>query len=127
MRASLLFTVQVSSVILIAPNRTPAQAPTRSADTVGASWEYDSQVLRYRVEIVAAGVRVPFGIAFLPDGRALVTDRPGTLWLLDTRSGAMTRVAGVPAVSDTVDGGLLDIAAHPDYARNGWLYFSFAE
>ena len=99
----------------------------RSADTVGASWEYDSQLGRYRVEVVATGVRVPFGIAFLPDSRALVTDRPGTLWLLDIRTGAMTRVAGVPAVSDSVDGGLLDIEVHPDYARTGWLYFSYSE
>jgi glucose/arabinose dehydrogenase len=98
-----------------------------SADTVGASWEYDSQLGRYRVEVVATGVRVPFGMAFLPDSRALVTDRPGTLWLLDIRTGAMTRVAGVPPVSDSVDGGLLDIEVHPDYARNGWLYFSYAE
>ena len=99
----------------------------RSADTVGASWEYDSQLGRYRVEVVATGVRVPFGMAFLPDSRALVTDRPGTLWLLDNRTGAMTRVAGVPAVSDSVDGGLLDLEVHPDYARTGWLYFSYSE
>ena len=99
----------------------------RSVDTVGASWEYDSQLGRYRVEVVATGVRVPFGMAFLPDSRALVTDRPGTLWLLDIRTGAMTRVAGVPAVSDSVDGGLLDIEVHPDYARTGWLYFSYSE
>jgi len=98
-----------------------------SADTTGASWEYDSQLVRYRVEIVATGVRVPFGMAFLPDSRALVTDRPGTLWLLDIRTGAMTRVAGVPAVSDSVDGGLLDIEVHPDFTRNGWLYFSYSE
>jgi glucose/arabinose dehydrogenase len=39
----------------------------------------------------------------------------------------MTSVGGVPAVSDSVDGGLLDIEVHPDYARNGWLYFSFSE
>ena len=103
-----------------------AQSPP-SADTVGASWEYDSQLGRYRVEVIATGVRVPFGMAFLPDSRALITDRPGTLWLLDIRTGTMTRVAGVPAVSDSVDGGLLDIEVHPDYVRNGWLYFSYAE
>ena len=104
-----------------------AQQQPASSDTVGASWEYDSQLFRYRVEVVATGLTVPWGIAFLPDGRALITDRPGTLWLLDVRTHSMTRVAGVPAVSDTVDGGLLDIQLHPDYARNGWLYFSYAE
>ncbi len=107
---------------------TSVQAQSQpSVDTVGASWEYDSQLGRYRVEVIATGVRVPFGMAFLPDSRALITDRPGTLWLLDIRTGTMTRVAGVPAVSDSVDGGLLDIEVHPDYARNGWLYFSYAE
>ena len=107
---------------------TSVQAQSQpSVDTVGASWEYDSQLGRYRVEVIATGVRVPFGMAFLPDSRALMTDRPGTLWLLDISTGTMTRVAGVPAVSDSVDGGLLDIEVHPDYARNGWLYFSYAE
>ena len=107
---------------------TSVQAQSQaSVDTVGASWEYDSQLGRYRVEVIATGVRVPFGMAFLPDSRALMTDRPGTLWLLDIHTGTMTRVAGVPAVSDSVDGGLLDIEVHPDYARNGWLYFSYAE
>jgi glucose/arabinose dehydrogenase len=117
----------VAFATLLALSTSDAQTQPRSADTVHASWDYDSQLTRYRVEVVATGVRVPFGMAFLPDGRALVTDRPGTLWLLDTRTGAMTSVGGVPAVSDSVDGGLLDIEVHPDYARNGWLYFSFSE
>ena len=116
-----------AAACLTLPAVARSQPRPATGDTVGASWEYDSQLFRYRVEVIATGVVVPFGMAFLPDGRALVTDRPGTLWLLDVRSGAMTRVAGVPAVSDTVDGGLLDIAVHPDYARNGWLYFSYSE
>lgn len=116
----------LACALVATQHTTEAQIP-RSADTVGAHWDYDSQLLRYRVEVVATGVRVPFGMTFLPDGRALVTDRPGTLSLLDVRTGAMTRVGGVPAVSDTVDGGLLDIEVHPDYARNGWLYFSYSE
>ena len=112
--------------MLSVPNVGSPQSPT-SADTVGASWEYNGQLLRYRVEVVATGMRVPFGMAFLPDGRAVVTDRPGTLWIVDVRTGAMSRVTGVPAVSDSVDGGLLDVAVHPDYARNGWLYYAYSE
>src|SRR5687768_4402358 len=109
------------------PSRTAAQ-PT--ADTLGAAWEFDSQLHRYRVEVVATGVRVPFGIAFLPDGRLLVSDRVGVLSLVDVRSGATTRVQGTPsaaALADTVDGGLLDIAVHPSYSQTGWLYFSYSE
>jgi len=116
-----------SAAVAVALRGARAQSGSASPDTVGASWEYDSQLGRYRLEVVATGVRVPFGMAFLPDSRALVTDRPGTLWLLDIRTGAMTRVAGVPAVSDSVDGGLLDIEVHPDYTHTGWLYFSYSE
>ena len=114
------------AALLVAPNAATTQ-PRPSPDTVGASWDFDSQQLRYRVEIVAAGVRVPFGMAFLPDGRAVVSDRVGILWNLDLRTGTMARVTGVPAVSDSVDGGLLDVAVHPDYARNGWLYYAYSE
>ena len=124
---SRLLVIGASAALAVALRGAHGQSGSASPDTVGASWEYDSQSGRYRVEVVATGVRVPFGMAFLPDSRALVTDRPGTLWLLDIRTGTMTRVAGVPAVSDSVDGGLLDIEVHPDYARNGWLYFSYAE
>jgi glucose/arabinose dehydrogenase len=66
-------------------------------------------------------------MAFLPDGRAVVTDRSGTLWILNVQTGTMTRVAGVPTVWDSVDGGLLDVAVHPDYARTGWLYYAYSE
>jgi glucose/arabinose dehydrogenase len=114
------------AALLASPNAATAQVRP-SPDTVGASWDFDGRDVRYRVEVVAGGVRVPFGMAFLPDGRAVVTDRPGILWILDVRTGTMTRVAGVPAVSDSVDGGLLDVAVHPDYARNGWLYYAYSE
>lgn len=108
--------------------QTPAPATVRQTpDTVGAAWEYDGQAGRYRVEVLATGLRVPFGMTFLPDGRGLVTDRPGSLWLFETRTGTMTRIAGVPTVMDTIDGGLLDVEVHPDYARNGWLYYSYSE
>ena len=120
-----LVVVLSGSALAQAPH--PAQPPRPTADTVGASWDFDSQLTRYRVEVLATGLRVPFGMAFLPDGRALVTDRPGQLWLFDPRTRAMTSIGGVPAVSDTVDAGLLDIEVHPDYARNGWLYFAYSE
>ena len=50
----------------------PAQS---SPDTVGARWDFDSQTGRYRVEVVATGVRVPFGMAALPNGRLLISDQ----------------------------------------------------
>ncbi|HEX6052255.1 MAG TPA: PQQ-dependent sugar dehydrogenase [Gemmatimonadaceae bacterium] len=124
-RAPLTFLAAIA--FLLAP---PAAAAQSTPDTIGAGWEFDSQVYRYRVEVVATGFRVPFGLAFLPDGRLLVSDRVGILSLVDVRTGTTTRVDGTPptsALADTVDGGLLDVAVHPNHAQNGWLYLSYAE
>ncbi|HKG93603.1 MAG TPA: PQQ-dependent sugar dehydrogenase [Gemmatimonadaceae bacterium] len=105
----------------------PAQQPA-PADSVGKSWTYAADDgVRFRVEVVATGVAVPWGIAFLPDGRALVTDRPtGRLSLLDLATGALTTVEGVPPVYREHDGGMLDVALHPDFRRNGWVYLSYS-
>lgn len=89
-----------------------------------------------RLELVADGLATPWGLAFLPDGRLLVTERPGRLRVIEPiapRAGAPAwrlrpePIAGTPAVWAHQDGGLLDVAAHPDYARNGWIYLSYAE
>lgn len=79
-----------------------------------------------RVEVVADGLDVPWGMAFLSDGRALVTERPGRLSIVDLSSGELVRVDGVPRVFASGQGGLLDIVLHPDYASNGWIYFSYS-
>ena len=63
------FTLRVATIILLGARPVIAQQKAPSADTVGAHWDYDSQLGRYRVEVVATGVRVPFGMTFLPDGR----------------------------------------------------------
>ena len=119
--------VMCAAVLRVVPSSVSNAAAQQPADSVGQSWEYDSQLLRYRVEVVATGVHVPWGLAFLHNGRALVSDRAvGQLSLLDIHTGVLTRVAGVPAVYDSVDAGLLDVAVHPDYARNGWIYYAYA-
>jgi aldose sugar dehydrogenase len=81
----------------------------------------------YRIEIVADGLNTPWGMAFLPDGRLLVSERPGTVRVLDLRKPLTPPIAGTPAVWARQDGGLLDIAIHPDYAANGWVYLAYCE
>jgi len=112
---------------------------TPPADTVGQRWEYDSFLGRYTVEVVATGFQVPFGLSFLPDGQAIVSDRgSGRLLLVDVGSGRVTPIQGAPVTVDSVthaagaiggagDGGLLDVVVHPDYASNGWIYYAFTE
>ena len=75
---------------------------------------------------VVADLDKPWAMAFLPDGRILVTEKRGQL-LLVTRDGASTRVANVPEVAYGGQGGLGDVALHPDFASNGLIYLSYVE
>src|SRR5262245_47588836 len=77
-----------------------------------------------KVETVARDLEWPWGLAFLPDGRMLVTERPGRLRIV-TKDGAVSKpIAGVPEVSALGQGGLLDVALDPD---NNLVYLSYAE
>ena len=80
-----------------------------------------------RIDTVATGISIPFGMAFLPSGQILVTDRGvGKIWRVDPKDGSKTSLKNVPVVHDKDQAGVLDIALHPDYAENGWVYFSFS-
>lgn len=79
-----------------------------------------------RRETVVEGLEHPWGLAFLPDGNALVTERPGRLRVV--RDGVLVPepVAGVPAVFAQNQGGLLDVAVHPRFADNRLVYITYA-
>jgi aldose sugar dehydrogenase len=80
----------------------------------------------FNVEVVA-DFNEPWALAFLPDGRMLVTEKTGNV-LIVTQGGQKTRpIAGVPDVAYYGQGGLGDIALHPDFANNGLVYLSYAE
>jgi glucose/arabinose dehydrogenase len=76
---------------------------------------------------VAGGLQNPWGLAFLPDGRMLVTERPGRLRIVSAGGSLSRPVAGLPAVDARGQGGLLDVALDPGFASNGMIYWSFAE
>lgn len=80
-----------------------------------------------RVADLARGLEHPWGLAFLPDGRMIVTERPGRLRLV-SRDGQLSEpLAGVPKVFARGQGGLLDVALSPGFARDRLVYLSFAE
>jgi len=81
---------------------------------------------RVRVTRIATQLEHPWSLAFLPNRDILVTERPGRLRIV--RDGVLdpTPIAGVPEVHSHLHGGLLDIALHPDFARNQLLYFTYA-
>ncbi|MBW3567487.1 MAG: PQQ-dependent sugar dehydrogenase [Proteobacteria bacterium] len=86
-----------------------------------------SEALDFHVETVASGLNIPWSIAFLPDGHVLVTERGGWLRLIENGELRLENITGVPDVFAQGQGGLLDVAVHPDYEDNGWIYLSYAE
>jgi glucose/arabinose dehydrogenase len=88
----------------------------------------DTKAHRVRIVTVTDGLEHPWGLAFLPDGRMLVTEREGRLRIVG-RDGRLdpAPVAGLPRVDPQGQGGLLDVALHPQFASNGWIYWSYAQ
>ena len=69
----------------------------------------------------------PWALAFLPDGRMLVTEQGGKLWLVAANGEKTGEVSGIPTVDYGGQGGLGDVVAHPDFEKNGLIYLSYAE
>jgi aldose sugar dehydrogenase len=95
------------------PGQTRAPAPAKS--------------LAVTVETVAKGLEHPWALLFLPDGRMLVTERPGRMRIVEASGALSPPVAGVPAVFASGQGGLLDVALDPKFPDNGLIYWTYAE
>jgi len=80
-----------------------------------------------KAETVAKGLVHPWGLAFLPGGRMLVTERPGRMRIVGTGGNLSQPLQGVPAVYSNGQGGLLDVVLSPDFATSGLIYFSYSE
>ena len=80
-----------------------------------------------RAETLATGLENPWAVAFLPDGKYLVTERPGRLRVVDATGKFSAPLGGVPAVAAGRQGGLLDIVVDADFAQNRTVYFCFSE
>ncbi len=76
---------------------------------------------------VIADFDSPWAMTFLPDGRALVTEKKGELILFDPKNGTKIPVSGIPAVDTAGQGGLMDVVLSPTFAKDKGVYFSFAE
>ena len=96
-------------------------------DAPAAAEHFPSQHGELEVTTVVEGLEHPWGLAFLPDGRQLVTERPGRLRIVGTDGRLSEPLTGVPEVYARGQGGLLDVALDPDFATSRWVYFSFSE
>lgn len=106
----------LSGCALIAAGPAPAQVQT-----------FRSAAGNLNVETIAGGLANPWSLAFLPDGRMLVTERPGRLRIV-TRDGKLSPpVAGLPPIAARGQGGLLDVVPDRGFMQNATIYFCFAE
>lgn len=87
--------------------------------------ELRTQYQLLTLERVVDGLEQPWGIAFLPGGEMVVTERPGRINLI--RDGVRTELSGAPAVHVQNQGGMLDVVPHPEYESNGWIYLTYSK
>jgi aldose sugar dehydrogenase len=92
----------------------------------------EDQVVRsrehnFRLKTVVEGLATPWSVAWLPDGRMLVTELPGALRVVERGVLKPAPVAGTPRVRFKGQGGLMEVALHPGYQTNGWIYLAYAE
>lgn len=110
------------SVVLLLVGLSAAAAPTGPVPLTG-----DVPVASgWQIEPVVAGLEHPWGIAWLPDGAALVTERPGRLRRVQDGVLQPEPIAGLPGILSHGQGGLLDVSLHPDFAANRFVYLTCA-
>jgi len=83
--------------------------------------------IKLQVTVLNKDLQKPWGLAFLPDGRMLVTEKNGTLKLLSANGQTIAPIQGVPEVNPIGQGGLMDVALDPAFARNQLIYLTFSE
>ena len=88
---------------------------------------FNSEHYRLEVTTVVNGLRSPWGLAFLPDGRMIVTERAGGIRIVTPAGKMSPRLSGTPEAYARNQGGMLDVAVDPEFFGNDIIYFSFAE
>lgn len=122
--ADALTTQQIRSlVILMREMNAKVEAETRKlAEEAGV---YHTEAASFRVEDVVDGLSTPWGMDFLPGGGFLITEKAGALRIF--KDGKLSDpITGIPDVWNHGQGGLLEVALHPEYADNGWVYLGFS-
>lgn len=113
------------------PGRTtPVESSAAPSETTGASPETETETEAETVEVrattLASGLELPWDVAFLPDGDALVTERDSNRLLRVTESGDVTEVQTVDEVEGAGEGGLLGVAVSPEYESDGYVYIYYS-
>lgn len=115
------------AILLYAVALTAQQGGRNSPPLPQLPQTFETALHKIRVSVVATGLANPWSLAFLPNGDMLVTERPGRLRIIKNGVLDARPISGVPAVRAAVLGGLLDVALHPKFAENGFVYLGYSK
>ncbi len=115
---------QTGAPVETRPANNPDQQPAFAGQTRAPSVRTERTLTH---AVVASGLEHPWGLALLPDGRWLVTERPGRLRVVDAEGRIGAPVQGLPPVDARGQGGLLDVIVGPEFARDRMIYWSYSE
>lgn len=135
MRTSWAAALSASAALALVSGAAAEPDPFAGPSAVGQSPAFPDQTRAaspatctvYRVDTVAKGLDHPWSLAWLPDGRMLVTERPGRLRLVSRDGKISPPATGVPAVRAEDTGGLLDVVLDPAFAQNHLIYLTYLE
>ncbi|HAT26952.1 MAG TPA: hypothetical protein DCS89_08060 [Gammaproteobacteria bacterium] len=120
---------RIAGLLLLVVGHADGQSIGVPVPPLGAGpWVFDTaEQHKIRVSVVTRGLSQPWAIAFLPDGGMLVTERPGRLRVV--RDGVLDphAISGVPEVRTDGNGGLMDVALHPNFSENGLVYLTYTK
>lgn len=117
----IFYSLIVSTLLLTAAC---GQKPTGLAENQTVSTSKSD--VKFKVEIVAGGLEVPWGFAFLPDGNMIFTERPGRVRIIEKGKLREEPIYKVPDVEPSGESGLMDVSLHPKFAENKFVYLAYA-
>ena len=92
-----------------------------------STFTLNSEEMELKVEPVTDDLGIPWGMAFLSSDKLLITERSGSILILDLKKHRKTKLKNTPVVMVDGQGGMLDVALSPDYKTSGWIYFTYVK
>jgi glucose/arabinose dehydrogenase len=127
MKKMLYFSISILLVIFSCTEKNGQDTAQSETGETFTGEVIQSEAQKFGVEKITTDLDNPWGVAFLTDGRILVTERAGSIRIVKDGKLLDERISGVPKVYAQGQGGLLDIQLHPDYAKNGWIYLTYSK
>ncbi len=121
-----VFMLLLMPVVLLILMLGACQAQTQNQTGNQTGDQKTGESVGFKTVQLVDGLKHPWSLAFLSPGEVLVTERRGKLFKINLDSASRTEITGLPEIRAKGQGGLLDVVLHPDYEKNGWIYFSFA-